>query len=250
MGVLILAGIHSFLDPRGIGSIRKEPGSGGGGRALNEVERRMRKRNETPRIGGRTRRLEEPRGIGAWALVALTVLTTAAAVLLALAGTSSAEAARAAGASAPAQEAWTVWLVRHAEKVDDSRDPELSPAGRDRALLLADRLADEGIGTVHTTDYLRTRHTARPLAERLGLEPVLYDPRALEAFAAELKEAGGVHLVVGHSNTTPALVEALGGDPVSPIDEAEYDRLYRVWLGEDGTVRSELERFGVSVQGG
>lgn len=30
---------------------------------------------------------------------------------------------------------------------------------------------------------------------------------------------------MGHSNTTPELVEALDGDAVSPIDEAEYDLL-------------------------
>lgn len=213
----------------------------------------MRKRNDTPRIGGRTRRLEEPRGTGAWLLLALAILASAAAVLLSLSETPSAQAAGAADqveAAAPAQEAWTVWLVRHAEKVDDGRDPELSLEGRARADLLADRLADAGITAVHTTDYLRTRHTAQPVADALGLEPVLYDPGALEAFAAELREAGGIHLVVGHSNTTPALVEALGGDPVSPIDEAEYDRLYRVWLDEDGTVRSELERFGEPFEAG
>ena len=201
----------------------------------------MTKKRTTPRIAGRTRKLEKPRGTGPWLLLALAVTVSVGAVLLTLPEARSAEAP---------QEALEVWLVRHAEKVDDSRDPELSEAGHARAALLADLLRDEGIQRIHSTDYLRTRHTAAPLAEALGVEVELYDPRDLEGFAEELRGMGGVHLVVGHSNTTPGMVEALGGDPVSPIDEAEYDRLYRVWLGDDGAVHSELRRFGVEFRGG
>ena len=178
----------------------------------------MTKKRTTPRIAGRTRKLEKPRGTGPWLLLALAVTVSVGAVLLTLPEARSAEAP---------QEALEVWLVRHAEKVDDSRDPELSEAGHARAALLADLLA-----------------------EALGVEVELYDPRDLEGFAEELRGMGGVHLVVGHSNTTPGMVEALGGDPVSPIDEAEYDRLYRVWLGDDGAVHSELRRFGVGFRGG
>ena len=55
--------------------------------------------------------------------------------------------------------------------------------------------------------------------------------------------------MVGHSNTTPALVEALGGDPGSPIESLEYDRLYMVTFeGGVGTygpasVRRDFPRF-------
>jgi len=196
----------------------------------------MRKirRQDTPRIRGRTRPLREPRGVGAWVLLAAALFATVGAVFLSLPTADSAEA--------PA--ALEVWLVRHAEKVDDSADPPLSPEGEARARHLAELLADAGIDAVHSTDYQRTRDTAGPVAEALGLEVELYDPRDPEGFLDGLRQRGGTHLVVGHSNTTPALVEALGGDPGSPIDESEYDRLYRVSVAADGTVESELRRFG------
>lgn len=136
-----------------------------------------------------------------------------------------------------------VFLVRHAEKVDDSADPDLSAEGLERAAVLARMLADAGITHIHSTDYKRTRQTGEPLARALGLEIRSYDPRDLPGLAAHLAATPGRHLVLGHSNTTPGAVEALGGDPVSPIDEAEYDRLYVVVPHPDGA-RSTLVRFG------
>jgi broad specificity phosphatase PhoE len=137
-----------------------------------------------------------------------------------------------------------VFLVRHAEKVDHSRDADLSPEGYERARELARTLADAGIERIYSTDYIRTRETARPLAELLGNEVVLYDPRELHRLAEELKRAGGRHLVVGHSNTSPALVEILGGDPGIPIlEETEYDRLYVISI-KGKEVQSALLRYG------
>ena len=98
---------------------------------------------------------------------------------------------------------------------------------------------------------LRGRRTGRaaPLAARTGIEVTLYDPRDLAAFADELIATPGRHLVVGHSNTTPQLAEALGGEPGSEINEAsEYDRLYVITLSGSG-VSSEIRRYGVRDQG-
>lgn len=140
---------------------------------------------------------------------------------------------------APAPETSAIYLVRHAEKVtdggamivDDPRDPPLTAEGEARAEALADTLEDAGITQIWSSDYTRTRDTAAPFAERLGLEVQLYDPSALEPFAGRLLvQRGETVLVVGHSNTTPDLVEFLGGDGGTPILEAtEYDRLYVVY---------------------
>jgi phosphohistidine phosphatase SixA len=144
-----------------------------------------------------------------------------------------------------AQKPATIYLVRHAEKTTEKNDPDLTAAGYDRAALLADMLVDAGITYIHSSDYKRTRETAAPLAEKLGLEIALYDPRDLPAMAAKLKERGGKHLVVGHSNTTPQLTELLGGAGGTPIVEAtEYNRLYIVTIDADGGVQSSLIRFG------
>ncbi len=149
----------------------------------------------------------------------------------------------------PAQDPDTViFLVRHAEKLTGD-DPSLSEEGKIRAVLLADRLKRENIQYIHSTDYARTRQTAAPLAEILELDVQSYDPRDLPGFARILRGQKGRHLVVGHSNTTPALVEALGGMPATAIYEpSEYDRLYIVTLGADGGIDSELERYGSLYQ--
>lgn len=140
-----------------------------------------------------------------------------------------------------------VYLVRHAEK-QAGEDPSLTAAGEARAAELADLLVDQGLAQIHSTNYKRTLETAAPLAARTGLEVVLYDPRDLDRFAGELRASVGVHLVVGHSNTTPQLATALGGDPGGEIDEtAEYDRLYVIDLSS-GAVVSSIERYGVRFQ--
>ena len=138
-----------------------------------------------------------------------------------------------------------VFLVRHAEKADDDpQDPTLTDVGHARAAELADRLASRGIERVLSTDFKRTRDTAAPLASRLGLRVELYDPRDLPGTAADIRADGRTTLVVGHSNTTPALVDALGGDPGEPIDESEYDRLYELTFAVDSP-ETVLHRFEV-----
>ena len=145
-----------------------------------------------------------------------------------------------------APENTVVFLVRHAEKADTSRDPELSEAGRQRASELAQVLRDAHIDHIHSTNYIRTRETAAPSAAMLGLKSEFYDPTQLAEFAQTLTQQGQRHLVVGHSNTTPELVRLLGGDPGSPIEESgEYDRLYIVTVGESG-VTTVLMRYGTS----
>jgi phosphohistidine phosphatase SixA len=137
-----------------------------------------------------------------------------------------------------------VYLVRHAERAEDgTNDPPISEDGWARAELLATLLADAGITQIHSTDYKRTIQTGTPTAEALSLEIESYDPRDLPTFAAELSETPGRHLVLGHSNTTPGLAEALGGDSHGPIDEFEYDRLYIVTIS-DNRVSTVLLRFG------
>ena len=158
----------------------------------------------------------------------------------------------AAGAIEPVAaqtDATVVYLVRHAERAEDgTRDPVISLPGWDRARLLAETLRDAGLTDIHTTDYRRTRMTGGPTAEATGLPLELYDPRDLEGFARELRAAPGRHLVLGHSDTTHQLVDALGGDPGPPIEAMEYDRLYVVTLTDDGA-STVLLRFGRRFEG-
>ena len=138
-----------------------------------------------------------------------------------------------------------VFLVRHGEKVDNSRDPNLSAEGLERAMALAGVLRDAGIEYVHSSDFIRTRDTAAPIAEAQGLEVELYDPDNLPILVEKLRRTGGRHLVVGHSGSTPSMVELLGGDPGAEInEEGEFDRLYIVTLAKDKSVNSVMLRYG------
>lgn len=146
-------------------------------------------------------------------------------------------------ASSSAPPDTTIYLVRHAEK-EAGPDPDLTIVGRARADILAQELAGAGLTSVWSTDTKRTVETAKPAAYQAGLPVQIYDPARLDAFAKQLKALPGNILIIGHSNTTPQLVEALGGKPGAPIVEAtEYDRLYVVTVTR-GRVRSEMRRYG------
>jgi len=152
-----------------------------------------------------------------------------------------------AGCSAPQsipEDSATYYLVRHAEKTTEAKDPGLTQAGKKRAQDLAKRLEDVTLTKIYTSDYIRTRDTAAPVATIQKVPFTLYDPRQLEAFAKTLLTETGHILVVGHSNTTPQLSEFLGGLAGAPIIEAtEYNRFYVV-SRKGGHVTSFIETFG------
>jgi broad specificity phosphatase PhoE len=176
--------------------------------------------------------------------------TAASLALLLAAGCAGARGSDpAGGGSTPG--VTTVFVVRHAERASATdRDSPLSEAGRERARDLAEVLADAGVDAVYTSQYIRTRDTAAPLAERLGLPITVHPVENAEASSRELatrvlaEHAGGTVLIVGHSNTVPLIVEALGGTDVGPLEDSVYERLFIVVVrapGEAGTTRA---RFG------
>lgn len=153
--------------------------------------------------------------------------------LLALAACTAApmkHAAVAAGA--------TFVVVRHAEKGgDDARDPSLSAAGQARAEALARRLAGVDLVAVYATGFRRTQQTGSPSARSHGLDVRTYDaaqPAADLVAALRREHATGTVLVVGHSNTAPAIASALCGCQVAAIDDSDYGNLYEIRFGADG----------------
>ena len=143
----------------------------------------------------------------------------------------------------------TMIFVRHAEKALVPVDnPGLSPAGELRAAELARQLVDAdvvaGIDAIYSTPYRRTVETAQPVADALGLEVDFYSPddddeTVVDGMVAAHK--GRIILVVGHSNTLPALIAALGASKnVPPIADDEYDNIYLIsipWFGKTKTIR-------------
>jgi broad specificity phosphatase PhoE len=142
----------------------------------------------------------------------------------------------------------TVIFVRHAEKTaEPADDPLLSLAGQQRAAELARQLVDAdvvaGIDAVYATPYRRTVDTAKPVADALGLPITSYDAADTETIMEQIvrKHKGKIVLVVGHSNTLPALIGNMGASKKVPvIKENEYDNIYIVsipWFGKTKTIR-------------
>lgn len=131
----------------------------------------------------------------------------------------------------------TIILVRHAEKVDDSRDPELSEAGKQRAVKLAELLGSQTIDAIYSTDYIRTKDTCAPVSAQKNVEVKLYDPRnvgQLDAMASE--NSGKTILVCGHSNSTPRLANHfLKEQKFSDFDESDYGNILIVTIPKNGT---------------
>lgn len=135
-----------------------------------------------------------------------------------------------------AQQATTFILVRHAEKADDgTRDPALSEAGDARAQNLLKALNKTSIDAIYSTNYKRTRQTVTPLATEKKLEILTYDGLKMEQIDKMLADhAGGTILVVGHSNTVPAVANYLSGQAYKNFDDSEYGNLIIVTLTEKG----------------
>ena len=138
-----------------------------------------------------------------------------------------------------------LFLVRHGDTAREKGNPDvpLSEAGERRASILAALLKDTGINVIYTTGLQRTVKTAEPLAKQLGIEPKVREqlrpgakPNDADEFAGVLRSehSGDVVLAVLHSNSVPALLNALGHPVATKIPENEFDNLFIVFPKPDG----------------
>ncbi|WP_417689636.1 SixA phosphatase family protein [Pseudidiomarina sp.] len=130
------------------------------------------------------------------------------------------------GTSVMANE-FTVYVARHAEKAVAESDPPLSEKGQKRAQALAYLLQKAELKAIYSTPYQRTQMTAQPLAESLGLTVQNYRPGDAEVTLEAIKERAENTLIVGHSNTVPALVRGLGGQS-ERLTEQDYGDLFQL----------------------
>jgi len=139
----------------------------------------------------------------------------------------------------------TYFLVRHAEKMSDSKDPGLTTAGQARAAKLAALLDGLKIDQVMSTNYNRTQSTVAPLAKAKKLAVQSYDPSTQKDLFTDLTVFNKQNVVVvGHSNTTPQLANILiGKDVFSDYPEDEYSQLIIVSLSQPGMATYEKFEF-------
>jgi phosphohistidine phosphatase SixA len=125
-------------------------------------------------------------------------------------------------------------ITRHAEKITTGDDPDLTEAGKIRAANLAKILTKVKLAKVASTDTKRTKATAKPTADAKNLPIEIYADAV--PFITNLIQVnkGKRHLVVGHSNTVPPLLNALVGVPNKFTENNQFDNLYVVVVNQMG----------------
>ena len=141
----------------------------------------------------------------------------------------------------------TVILLRHAEKDvsegADTANPELSAAGKIRAEKLVEIINKYQPDAIYSSNYIRTRATARPLARRRRMMIQIYDPRNLGQMkdlilSGKLKRI----VVVGHNNTTPVLANLLiGQEKYKNLAETEYDKIWIVKIRKNKSKPNKIK---------
>lgn len=131
----------------------------------------------------------------------------------------------------------TFILVRHAEKDTTqmgstamNANPNLNKQGIKRSKKLVKALKEFTIDSIYSTNFNRTQQTATPLSKKRNLEIKLYNHKQLKDFATQLKSyQNKTILIVGHSNSTPALVNLLiNKETYKALDESIYTKIFIV----------------------
>lgn len=136
-----------------------------------------------------------------------------------------------------AQEVTTYYFIRHAEKVrtnPSDKNPHLNTKGLIRAKKWAEVFKNVKFDAVYSTDYNRTKQTAKPTADQNNLPVLLYNPATMYSDAFKYNTKGKKVLIVGHSNTTPAFVnKVIGSQKYPQIDDSNNANLYIVSITKD-----------------
>lgn len=124
----------------------------------------------------------------------------------------------------------TFYLIRHAEKDRSDTtdpDPELSQDGLGRAMHWAEIFDPVPLDAIYTTNYERTSMTAAPTSVKKDITVQFYDPATLDMDVFLQDNMGKNVLVVGHSDTTPALAnKLLGEEKYAAMDDYDNSSLY------------------------
>ncbi len=150
--------------------------------------------------------------------------------------------------SAP-QEA--VYVVRHAEQVGVGEDPPLSTRGRARAAALQEFFLPVGLTAIYTTDLRRSVETGAWVAEPLGIEitPVHHDSLDVMIGRVEAEPPDARVLIVGHSNTVPMILEALGYPNEIMIEHDEFSDVFLLVPAAEGPTLVLRQRLMLPTNG-
>lgn len=124
----------------------------------------------------------------------------------------------------------TLIFIRHAEKMqNDAPDPQLTEKGILQSRHLVDVLKNVNIDAIYSTKTKRTLSTVEPISTARKLDVIVYDTKTVDIMQLANVYQGQTILIVGHSNSTPKLINSLlGMDKYPPIDDNDYNNLYIV----------------------
>ncbi|MFZ1703992.1 MAG: phosphoglycerate mutase family protein [Saprospiraceae bacterium] len=143
------------------------------------------------------------------------------------------------------------YLMRHAEKDSLPKDnPNLTEKGIKRGTLLADILRQTRVDAIYSTFYTRTLFTVDSLADIKAMTISPYEHKNLRLLVDALQSDDHIRsvVIVGHSNSTPALANSLVGKEVfnTTFDESDYDNFVIVYEKING--QKEVLKLKYSVK--
>jgi phosphohistidine phosphatase SixA len=125
----------------------------------------------------------------------------------------------------------TFYVFRHAEKEAQApnmtSDVPLSAAGQARALALKEELKNKKINHIYSTNTIRTKSTAQPLSDAVGVAIQTYDHRDT-GFVTRAKALPlGNVLIIGHSNTVDDIVNGfVPSAQLKDLPDTQYGDLF------------------------
>lgn len=127
----------------------------------------------------------------------------------------------------------TFYIVRHAEKENESESSGLSREGIERGMALEKYMADKKLDTVFTSEKRRAVLTGLSVSLPQSLPQVTLEQSPalkLENFIARLKNISGNKniLIVGHTNTIPSIIQSICGRQIMAIPETDYGFIYTI----------------------
>jgi len=150
--------------------------------------------------------------------------------------------------------ATTVLVLRHADRAPDGSDA-LTEAGKQRAESLRHVAGWAKLKAIYTTPTARSKATAAPLADCLGITqstyPYTHDIAGdVKRLAQEIvsHHAGENVLVVGHGDTIVPLIRAFGVDPTSFSFLMAYDTLFVVTVYGPGKAKVLQLKYGNATE--
>jgi phosphohistidine phosphatase SixA len=150
-----------------------------------------------------------------------------------------------------------VFVLRHADRKPEPADG-LTPAGVERAKLLARMLAETGVSIAYCSEAARAQQTLEPLAQLLGnaltIKQIDIGGQGAGAHVQKIVQsvksqpAGTTIVVVSHSNTVGPIVQGLvEGAAIGPIADSDVDKLFVVFIGPTGSTHLLRLRYGAAT---